>query len=87
MINWKVRIKNKAFWLAIIPALLLLAQQICGMFGIHLDTAGISEQLVSAIGTVFAILSLLGVVNDPTTSGMVRDSQQAMSYEEPRKDA
>lgn len=86
MINWKVRIKNKAFWLAIIPALLLLAQQICGMFGIPLDTAGISEQLISVIGTVFAILSLLGVVNDPTTSGM-SDSQQAMSYEEPRKDA
>ena len=71
---------------AIIPALLLLAQQICGMFGIPLDTAGISEQLISVIGTVFAILSLLGVVNDPTTSGM-SDSQQAMSYEEPRKDA
>lgn len=86
MINWKVRIKNKAFWLAIIPALLLLAQQIFGMFGIPLVTAGISEQLSSVIGTVFAILSLLGVVNDPTTSGM-SDSQQAMSYEEPRKDA
>lgn len=25
-INWKVRIKNKMFWLALIPALLLLAQ-------------------------------------------------------------
>lgn len=86
MINWKVRIKNKAFWLAMIPALLLLAQQICGVFGIVLDTAGLSEQLISIIGTAFAILSLLGVVNDPTTSGM-SDSHQAMTYDSPRKDA
>ncbi len=86
MINWKVRIKNKAFWMAMIPALLLLAQQVCGMFGIELDIAGISEQLIAIIGTAFAILSLLGVVNDPTTSGM-SDSSQAMSYREPRKDA
>lgn len=27
-INWKVRIKNKAFWLALIPAVLLLIQVI-----------------------------------------------------------
>ena len=25
-INWKVRIKNKVFWLALIPAVLLLVQ-------------------------------------------------------------
>ena len=25
-INWKVRVKNKAFWLALIPAVLLLIQ-------------------------------------------------------------
>lgn len=85
MINWKVRMKNKTFWLAIIPALLLLAQQICGMFGIEINTAVISDQITSIIGTVFAVLSLLGVVNDPTTSGMC-DSMQAMTYNAPRKD-
>ena len=30
MINWKVRIKNRNFWLAIIPALVLLAQTLLG---------------------------------------------------------
>lgn len=85
MINLKVRAKNKAFWIAFIPTLLLLAQQICGVFGITLDTAGLSEQLIAIVGTAFAILSLLGVVNDPTTSGM-SDSAQAMEYETPRKD-
>ena len=85
MINLKVRVKNKTFWIAFIPTLLLLAQQICGVFGIVIDTAGISDQLISIVGTAFAILSLLGVVNDPTTSGM-SDSAQAMKYETPRKD-
>lgn len=85
MINWIVRVKNKAFWMSLIPAVLLLAQQVCGIFGIALDVSGISEQLVAIIGTVFAILSLIGVINDPTTSGM-SDSAQAMTYDAPRKD-
>ena len=28
-INWKVRIKNKMFWIAVIPAVLLLVQTVC----------------------------------------------------------
>lgn len=84
-INWTVRIKNKAFWVTIIPAVLLLVQQICAMFGVELNIAGVSNQLVSIVGTVFGILALIGVVNDPTTSGM-SDSKQAMTYEVPKKD-
>ena len=84
-INWTVRIKNKAFWVTIIPAVLLLAQQICAMFGVELNIAGVSNQLVSIVGTVFGILTLIGIVNDPTTSGM-SDSKQAMTYEVPKKD-
>lgn len=84
-INWTVRIKNKAFWVAIIPAVLLLAQQVCGLFGIQLNVAGLSEQLIAIIGTVFAILTLVGVVNDPTVATL-SDSEQAMTYTEPKKD-
>ena len=36
-INWKVRIKNKLFWIALIPAVLLLVQTVCSVFGIELD--------------------------------------------------
>ena len=32
MINWIVRIKNKSFWLAIIPAVLLLVQHVAAVF-------------------------------------------------------
>lgn len=84
-INWTVRIKNKAFWVTIIPAVLLLAQQICAMFGVELNIAGVSNQLVSIVGTVFGILSLIGIVNDPTVATL-SDSKQAMTYKEPKKD-
>lgn len=84
-INWTVRIKNKAFWVSIIPAILLLAQQICGMFGIKIEIAGLTDQLLAIIGTVFAILSLIGVVNDPTVATL-SDSNQAMTYTEPKVD-
>ena len=84
-INWVVRLKNKAFWVAIIPAILLLAQQICGMFGIKIEIAGLTDQLLAIIGTVFAILSLIGVVNDPTVATL-SDSNQAMTYTEPKVD-
>lgn len=81
-INWTVRIKNKSFWVAIIPALLLLAQQICALFGFALEVDGITEQLVAIVGTVFAVLSLIGVVNDPTTATL-SDSERAMTYDKP----
>ena len=32
-INWKVRLKNKAFWVAIIPAMLLVIQTVAALFG------------------------------------------------------
>ena len=84
-INWTVRLKNKAFWVAIVPAILLLIQQVCGMFGIKIEIAGLSDQLLSIIWTVFAILSLIGVVNDPTVATL-SDSNQAMTYTEPKVD-
>lgn len=83
-INWSVRAKNKAFWLALIPALLLLVQQVCALFGVMLEIEGLSTELVNITGTVFAVLSLLGVVNDPTTAGL-SDSEQAMTYTEPKR--
>lgn len=83
MINWKVRIKNKNFWLAIIPAVLLLITQIGAIFGIQIDTALIGEQLAAVVSTIFLILTILGIVTDPTTEG-IGDSTLAMSYEVPK---
>lgn len=83
-INWKVRIKNKAFWLAMIPAVLLLVQQIAGLFGLSMDFSNIQNQLIAIIGTVFSILAILGVIVDPTTKGLT-DSDQALTYTEPKE--
>lgn len=83
-INWRVRIKNKTFWVVLIPALLLLVQQVCAVFGVQLDFGDLQAQLVAIVGTVFAILAILGIVADPTTAGM-GDSEQAMGYTEPKE--
>lgn len=84
-INWIVRFKNKAFWVAIIPAILLLAQQICALFGVELNIAGLSDQLIAIVGTAFSVLTLVGIVNDPTVASL-SDSERAMTYTEPRSD-
>lgn len=83
-INWKVRVRNKAFWVALIPANLLLIQQVGAVVGVQLDFGELQAQLVAIVGTVFAILAILGIVADPTTAG-VGDSEQAMGYTEPKE--
>lgn len=84
MINWKVRFKNKVFWTSLIPLILLLIQQVGGIFGFNIDLSDLGDTLLAIIGTVFAILGLLGVVADPTTKG-IGDSEQALTYEEPKE--
>ena len=81
-INWLVRIKNKAFWIAIIPAILLLIQVVANVFGYTIDLGDLGNKLLSVVNAVFALLTILGIVVDPTTNG-VNDSSQALSYTEP----
>lgn len=85
MINWVVRIKNKAFWVSIIPALALLAQTIASVFGFTIDLTTLVGKLLAVVDAVFAILVILGIVIDPTTNG-IGDSMRAKSYEKPWKD-
>lgn len=85
MINWRVRLKNKAFWVAFIPALLLLAQVVAAVFGYTLDLGDLGNKLLAVVNAVFALLAILGVVTDPTTKG-VSDSTQALTYDKPKDD-
>ena len=82
-INWTVRIRNKSFWLSLIPALLLLTQAGAAVFGYALDFGDLGNKLMAFVNSLFAVLALLGVVNDPTTQGM-RDSAQALTYQRPK---
>lgn len=84
-INWKIRIKSKAFWLAIVPAIFLLIQTIADPFGYKWDFVILNQQMAAIINAAFAVLSILGIVTDPTTDG-ISDSKQALDYTEPRKD-
>ena len=85
MINWTVRFKNKNFWLAVIPAVLLLIQAVAAVFGYTLDLGDIGNKLIAVVNAAFGVLVVLGVVNDPTTAGM-SDSKQAQNYITHRKD-
>ena len=82
-INWTVRLKSKNFWLAIIPAVLLLIQVVAAVFGFGLDLGDLGNKLLAVVNAAFAVLAILGIVVDPTTEG-VGDSTQALTYTEPK---
>lgn len=85
MINWKIRIQNKLFWLAIIPAVLVLIKCVLNVFGIDFDFTDIQDKLIDIVGALFMVLSILGIVTDHTTDG-IGDSANAMLYDEPKRD-
>ena len=84
MINWLVRFKNKGFWLCFIPAVLLFVQTAVALFGLNIELEGLAAKLLDVMNALFAVLALLGIVNDPTTEG-VGDSAQALGYTEPKR--
>ena len=84
MINWKVRFKNKRFVIAFIAGLLLLVKQVSVLFGYNLNTELFNTNINNVVDAVFLLLGLLGIVNDPTTQGF-SDSEQAMTYENPKQ--
>ena len=83
-INWLVRIKNKNFWIALVPAVLLLAQVVLAVFGVTIDIGDLGNKLIAVVNAAFAVLSIIGIVTDPTTKG-ISDSEQAMTYIKPKE--
>lgn len=84
-INIPVRFKNKAFWIAFIPGVLLVIELIASVFGFTLDFGDLGDKLIRVVKAVFGLLAILGIVTDPTTEGF-RDSNRAMNYNKPWKD-
>ena len=87
MINWKVRLKNPAFWTGLIGVLATLAISVAQLLGVDISDVvnGWQSALVALVTAIFGILALVGVVADPTTSG-VSDSNQALTYTKPKED-
>ena len=84
-INWTVRLKNKQFWLSVVPAIALVVQAVAALFGYTIDLTTIVGKVQAVVNAVFGLLVILGIVVDPTTAG-VGDSERAMSYDEPWQD-
>lgn len=61
--NWKVRLRNPGFWTGIISAIVLLTQQL------GLDI--FPENISSIVSTLLVIGTMLGVIIDPTTDGLM----------------
>lgn len=76
-INWKVRLRHKQFLASLIALLLVLANQIAGIFNV--DITVYNDQITAVSETVLSILALLGIVIDPTTAGS-SDSEKVLSY-------
>lgn len=75
MINFKLRLQNKATLVALISAVFLMLQQ----FGLHIPT-----NIQEGVNTFVGILVILGIVTDPTTKG-IGDSERALTYKEPKE--
>lgn len=76
-INWKVRLKNKAWLLSFTACIVAFIYQVLGYLGV---VPPISEdQIINGISAVLNLLVMLGVIVDPTTEG-VNDSDRAMEY-------
>ena len=52
--------------------------------GFPLELGDLGDKLLGVVNALFALLALLGVVNDPTTQGAGGTAQQALGYQVPK---
>lgn len=82
-INWTLRLKNKATLAALATTVLAFVYQVCGIFGIVPPVTPVTQDSLAQLACiVLNLLVALGVITDPTTSG-VSDSARALGYDEP----
>lgn len=89
-INWKVRMKNPVFWAQLATAIVLPILAYLGLQWSDMTSwAALGEILVQAVKNpvilVSVMVSVWGIVNDPTTAGL-SDSKKAMGYQSPKKE-
>lgn len=82
-INWKVRFRNKTWIITFVAAVLSLLYQIFGMLGIAPPVS--QDTLTNILMMIVNLLVMLGVIVDPTTSGVI-DSTRALTYDRPNGD-
>ena len=83
-INWSTRAKSKTFWVAIVSAIAVFANQVTSAFGVDYSTQ--IEQGVNIVGSILTFLAMIGVVVDNNTKG-IKDSEIVRTdYKKPRND-
>lgn len=84
-INMPVRFRNWAFWLTLGATILAAMNVSPEMFT---SWPLIWQEIVALFSNPFrlgcVVIAILGVINDPTTSGL-GDSAQALTYSRPKK--
>jgi phi LC3 family holin len=90
MINWKIRFKNPVFWAQIAVAIVAPILAGLGLQWQDMTTwAAFGQALFNAVCSpvivVSVIVSVWGIINDPTTKGL-SDSVQALTYDVPKTD-
>ena len=61
-----------------------MIQVIAAVFGYTINMGELGDKLIAVVNALFAVLSILGIVADPTTKG-ITDSEQALTYTEPKE--
>ena len=88
-INWKVRFRNPLFWAELAAAIVLPVVTCLGLRWEDMTTwaafgQALYQAVLNPVIVVSVIVSLWGIINDPTTKGL-SDSAQALTYETPKK--
>lgn len=82
-INWKVRLQSGSWWMGIISAVVVAVFAILKIFKV--ETSVTADEIMNVAMLVLMIPAAIGITTDPTTKG-VSDSQQALTYDEPKSD-
>jgi len=79
-LNWKVRFKNKVWLTSFLSLIVGFVFSMLSLFDVFPKVT--ENQVLNIVNQILTFLGLIGVVVDPTTSGL-NDSNRAMQYQEP----
>ena len=78
-INWTIRLKNKTFLTSLLALVIAFCYDLLALLSI---VPSVDEStVIAAVNAILTLLGMLGVIIDPTTSG-INDSKRALQYTE-----
>lgn len=82
MINWKLRLQNKATLITLATMVISFIYQILALFDVVPKVS--EDSITQLVLLIINILAAVGIIVDPTTKG-IGDSSQALTYEKPKE--